>query len=57
MLCAPVREAVQKTPLQEMEKLSSWLDDVILVKHKDRQSVHSFKLRDTHAVMSSLTAE
>ncbi len=57
VLRAPVYEAVQKTPLQKMEKLSSRLDNVILVKREDRQPVHSFKLRGAYAMMSSLTAE
>ncbi|SQC17364.1 threonine dehydratase biosynthetic [Klebsiella pneumoniae] len=57
VLRAPVYEAVQKTPLQKMDKLSSRLDNVILVKREDRQPVHSFKLRGAYAMMSSLTAE
>ena len=32
VLRAPVYEAVQKTPLQKMDKLSSRMDNVILVK-------------------------
>ncbi len=40
-----------------MDKLSSRLDNVILVKREDRQPVHSFKLRGAYAMMSSLTAE
>ena len=35
VLRAPVYEAVQKTPLQKMDKLSSRLDNVILVKRED----------------------
>ncbi len=57
VLRAPVYEAVQKTPLQKMDKLSSRLDNVILVKREDRQPVHSFKLRGAYAMMSGLTAE
>ncbi len=57
VLRAPVYEAVQKTPLQKMDKLSSRTDNVILVKREDRQPVHSFKLRGAYAMMSSLTAE
>ncbi len=57
MLRAPVYEAVQKTPLQKMDKLSSRLDNVLLVKREDRQPVHGFKLRGAYAMMSSLTAE
>ena len=45
VLRAPVYEAVQVTPLEKMDKLSSRLDNVILVKREDRQPVHSFKLR------------
>ena len=40
-----------------MDKLSSRLDNVILVKREDRQPVHSFKLRGAYAMMSGLTAE
>ncbi len=57
MLRAPVYEAVQVTPLQKMEKLSSRLDNVILVKREDRQPVHSFKLRGAYAMMAGLTDE
>ena len=38
VLRAPVYEAAQVTPLQKMEKLSSRLDNVILVKREDRQA-------------------
>ena len=57
MLRAPVYEAAQVTPLQKMEKLSSRLDNVILVKREDRQPVHSFKLRGAYAMMAGLTEE
>ncbi len=40
-----------------MEKLSSRLDNVILVKREDRQPVHSFKLRGAYAMMAGLTDE
>lgn len=55
VLRAPVYEAVQVTPLQKMDKLSSRLDNVILVKREDRQPVHSFKLRGAYAMMAGLT--
>lgn len=55
VLRAPVYEAAQVTPLQKMEKLSSRLDNVILVKREDRQPVHSFKLRGAYAMMAGLT--
>ena len=48
---------MQVTPLQKMEKLSSRLDNVILVKREDRQPVHSFKLRGAYAMMAGLTDE
>ncbi|HFV5750027.1 TPA: pyridoxal-phosphate dependent enzyme, partial [Escherichia coli] len=57
VLRAPVYEAAQVTPLQKMEKLSSRLDNVILVKREDRQPVHSFKLRGAYAMMVGLTEE
>ena len=57
VLRAPVYEAAQVTPLQKMEKLSSRLDNVILVKREDRQPVHSFKLRGAYAMMAGLTEE
>jgi len=57
VLRAPVYEAVQVTPLQKMDKLSSRLDNVILVKREDRQPVHSFKLRGAYAMMAGLTDE
>ncbi len=57
VLRAAVYEASQVTPLQKMEKLSSRLDNVILVKRVDRQPVHSFKLRCAYAMMSGLTEE
>ncbi|VTN12993.1 Dihydroxy-acid dehydratase [Raoultella terrigena] len=54
VLRAPVYEAAQITPLQKMEKISSRLDNVILVKREDRQPVHSFKLRGAYAMMAGL---
>ncbi|XNM79846.1 pyridoxal-phosphate dependent enzyme [Escherichia coli] len=57
VLRAPVYEAAQVTPLQKMEKLSSRLDNVILVKREDRQPVHSFTLRGAYAMMAGLTEE
>ncbi|MBS0849952.1 threonine ammonia-lyase, biosynthetic [Citrobacter sp. JGM124] len=57
VLRAPVYEVAQITPLQKMEKLSSRLDNVILVKREDRQPVHSFKLRGAYSMISGLTQE
>ncbi|WP_413499679.1 threonine ammonia-lyase, biosynthetic [Buttiauxella gaviniae] len=57
ILRAPVYEVAQVTPLQKMEKLSSRLDNVILVKREDRQPVHSFKLRGAYAMIAGLNSE
>lgn len=57
VLRAPVYEVAQVTPLQKMEKLSSRLDNVILVKREDRQPVHSFKLRGAYAMIAGLNSE
>lgn len=57
ILRAPVYEVAQVTPLQVMEKISSRLDNTILVKREDRQPVHSFKLRGAYAMLAGLTAE
>ncbi|TDX10872.1 L-threonine ammonia-lyase [Buttiauxella sp. BIGb0552] len=57
VLRAPVYEVAQVTPLQKMEKLSSRLDNVILVKREDRQPVHSFKLRGAYAMIVGLNSE
>ncbi|WPA92022.1 threonine ammonia-lyase, biosynthetic [Providencia zhijiangensis] len=56
-LSAPVYEAAQVTPLQEMSKLSSRMGNTILVKREDRQPVHSFKLRGAYAMIAGLTEE
>lgn len=56
-LSAPVYEAAQVTPLQQMDKISSRLGNTILVKREDRQPVHSFKLRGAYAMIASLTEE
>ncbi|MGM3173482.1 MULTISPECIES: threonine ammonia-lyase, biosynthetic [Dickeya] len=55
VLRAPVYEVAQVTPLEPMDKLSSRLGNVILVKREDRQAVHSFKLRGAYAMMASLS--
>lgn len=54
VLCAPVYDVAQITPLQEMGKLSSRLNNAILVKREDRQPVHSFKIRGAHTMIASL---
>ncbi|BDH44078.1 L-threonine dehydratase [Salmonella enterica subsp. enterica serovar Choleraesuis] len=55
VLRAPVYEVAQKTPLQEMDKLSARLENVVLVKREDRQPVHSFKLRGAYSMIAGLT--
>lgn len=55
ILCAPVYEVAKKTALQKMPKLSSRLDNHILVKREDNQPVHSFKLRGAYAMMATLS--
>src|SRR5699024_12397068 len=57
VLRAPVYEVAQVTPLQKMDKLSSRLDNVILVKREDRQPVHSFKLRGAYSMIAGLNSE
>lgn len=57
ILRAPVYEAAHKTALQKMVKLSSRLDNTILVKREDNQPVHSFKIRGAYAMMASLNKE
>ncbi|PHM44591.1 diaminopropionate ammonia-lyase [Xenorhabdus mauleonii] len=56
-LSAPVYDVAQVTPLQEMQKISSRLNNTILVKREDRQPVHSFKLRGAYAMIAALTEE
>ncbi|PWC09536.1 threonine ammonia-lyase, biosynthetic [Brenneria corticis] len=57
ILRSPVYEVTQATPLEKMDKLSSRLGNVILVKREDRHAVHSFKLRGAYAMMAGLTDE
>lgn len=57
VLCSPVYEVAQVTPLQHMEKLSARLGNTVLVKREDRQPVHSFKLRGAYAMIAGLNEE
>ncbi|WP_350238552.1 threonine ammonia-lyase, biosynthetic [Pectobacterium colocasium] len=57
ILRSPVYEVTQVTPLEKMEKISSRLGNVILVKREDRHAVHSFKLRGAYAMMAGLSDE
>lgn len=54
VLCSPVYDVAQVTPLQAMGKLSARLNNTVLVKREDRQPVHSFKLRGAHAMIAGL---
>ncbi|PHM50935.1 threonine ammonia-lyase, biosynthetic [Xenorhabdus miraniensis] len=56
-LSSPVYDIAQVTPLQEMKKISARLNNTILVKREDRQSVHSFKLRGAYAMIAGLKGE
>lgn len=57
ILRTPVYAAAQVTPLQKMEKISARLNNSILVKREDHQSVHSFKLRGAYAMLVGLSDE
>lgn len=57
VLCSPVYEVAQVTPLQEMTKISARLGNRVMVKREDRQPVHSFKIRGAHAMIASLNDE
>lgn len=52
-----VYEIALVTPLQVMNKLSSRLQNTVLVKREDRQPVHSFKLRGAYSMIANLTKE
>ena len=55
ILRAPVYEAAEHTPLQEMPALSARLGSTVEVKREDLQAVHSFKIRGAYNAMRSLT--
>ena len=55
ILKAPVYEAAEHTPLQEMPTLSARLGNTVEVKREDLQSVHSFKIRGAYNAMRSLS--
>lgn len=57
VLSAPVYDVAQVTPLQDMPKLSSRLNNTILVKREDRQQVHSFKIRGAYSMLACLNEE
>ena len=55
ILKAPVYEAAEHTPLQEMPSLSARLGNTVEVKREDLQTVHSFKIRGAYNAMRSLS--
>lgn len=55
ILLAPVYEAAVETPLQPLNKLSSRLNNQVLLKREDLQPVHSFKLRGAYNKLANLT--
>lgn len=57
ILCSPVYDVAFVTPLEKMEKFSRRINNTVLVKREDRQSVHSFKIRGAHTMLASLTDE
>ncbi|MFD2179097.1 threonine ammonia-lyase, biosynthetic [Veronia pacifica] len=57
ILRAPVYEAAIVSPLQDMPRLSSRLNNHIQLKREDRQPVHSFKVRGAYNMMAQLTDE
>ena len=54
ILKAPVYEAAEHTPLQEMPALSARLGNTVEVKREDLQTVHSFKIRGAYNAMCAL---
>lgn len=57
ILLAPVYEAAIETKLQLLNKLSTRLDNQILLKREDLQPVHSFKLRGAYNKLASLSEQ
>jgi len=57
ILLAPVYEAAIETRLQPLNKLSTRLNNHILLKREDLQPVHSFKLRGAYNKLAHLTEQ
>ena len=55
ILLAPVYEAAVETQLQPLKKLSTRLNNNVLLKREDLQPVHSFKLRGAYNKLSNLS--
>ena len=57
ILTARVYEVAQETPLEIAPLLSNRLNNNLLLKREDMQSVFSFKLRGAYNKMANLTPE
>ena len=57
ILQAPVYDVAKRTPLDSLKKLSSRLNNTVLLKREDKQPVYSFKLRGAYNKISQLTAQ
>ena len=57
ILLAPVYEAAVETPLQPLQKLSTRLNNNVLLKREDLQPVHSFKLRGAYNKLANLSEQ
>jgi threonine dehydratase len=57
ILTAQVYDVAKESPLQEAKNLSHRLNNTILIKREDLQSVFSFKLRGAYNKMKNLTEE
>ncbi|WP_407331786.1 threonine ammonia-lyase, biosynthetic [Enterovibrio sp. 27052020O] len=55
ILRAPIYEVAIVSPLQDMPRISTRLDNHIQIKREDRQPVHSFKLRGAYNMMAQLS--
>ena len=56
VLRARVYEVARETPLEAAARLSKRLDNQVLLKREDLQSVFSFKLRGAYNKLASLSA-
>ena len=55
ILTAPVYDVAEETPLEKAPNLSARLNNTLLLKREDMQSVFSFKLRGAYNKMAHLT--
>ena len=57
ILTAKVYDVAQETPLEKAASLSARLNNTLLLKREDMQSVFSFKLRGAYNKMAHLSKE